>query len=824
MAQLLNPQGLTASQMREYDAMQMAKAKEVKTPNPGEITPISTPVSSVLTPAPKPVTDTSAYAREVNDLKAKVAAMSAVKTPEQSVLDYQNAYNQAGTLTPQEEEMAKSQVSAQYDPLIAKAKKDKLAGYGSSVVGAGERGGFMNTQFAGIGAIVPGVEDRAGTGGKLAQIKSEYDYNIQQLEVAKQNAITQAKQAISTGKKADYEKARALYQNAQDIAMKQQQLTEQSKLNALSAQKTSLENKSKEFDIIKEEVTPDITNRINAGEDPQTIIDDYTSKGYDINTINSALISYQQDKQKESLLNTEKSQQILNTQASILAKTKKGGKINIPGVGDVEIVGVGEENKAPTTLKAGGKVYNYAGGKWVDTGIKDTEFTFENQIQALLSLGSLIKAGDLSPELQAVSEKIAGSLGVNIPSKDKIITSPSGISYDLSTYATDPSHAINIQNIMSNMGKLSNVSDIDNYIKNTPNSPITADMITSASSKYGVGWEELTALLKQESNLGTAGTGAKTFNPGNVGNTDSGATKNMGSWQSGVDAAAQQLARRKTTAKKGDDFGKFTSEQIALNTLPVQTRNSDTELKRALGGIQAGLSQGKTPFEVADEVMGFVVNKPDELSKNVRSFISQNEKVEPSAPAEFARLLNKGDNKAVINKLESIALKGTDVKEKYEPLARYMTEYGDKAINSINSQLNNLGIVAGNWNKLSKKFKSSPEFQSLAANLAGLTAEWRKNLVGTAATENELKFIQELVPTVSDNPFNAIKKIEELQNSNFSILNSKRQTYNLPPIDKNTLDLENRASLYGAGKSQPQEITKGGKTYVLQPNGKYKLK
>jgi len=130
----------------------------------------------------------------------------------------------------------------------------------------------------------------------------------------------------------------------------------------------------------------------------------------------------------------------------------------------------------------------------------------------------------------------------------KMIATSTGQTYDLSTYATDQQHANSIQNILNNIGQFKSAQDVTNYIKSVaPNSPITAKMIQDASAKYGIGWEEQVALLQQESQLGTAGKGARLYNPGNVGNTDSGAEVNYGSWQAGVDAAAKQLARRKTT-------------------------------------------------------------------------------------------------------------------------------------------------------------------------------------------------------------------------------------------------------------------------------------
>lgn len=111
--------------------------------------------------------------------------------------------------------------------------------------------------------------------------------------------------------------------------------------------------------------------------------------------------------------------------------------------------------------------------------------------------------------------------------------------YDLSTYATDPNHVTGIKNILSKIG-----NDITAFV-NKFKSPINVNMIASSAKKYNVDPKVLTALLVQESQLGTAGRAVGTMNPGNVGNTDSGAKKYFSNWQEGTDAAAYQLARRR---------------------------------------------------------------------------------------------------------------------------------------------------------------------------------------------------------------------------------------------------------------------------------------
>jgi len=133
-----------------------------------------------------------------------------------------------------------------------------------------------------------------------------------------------------------------------------------------------------------------------------------------------------------------------------------------------------------------------------------------------------------------------------------VVGSPNGEYYDITSYATDPTHETKIQSIMDSMGKMGSVADMDSYIQSVaPGSEVTGKMIANASEKYGVSWEIMMAIMQQDSSFGTAGIGARNFNPGNVGQFDSlGTTPTAGysTWQEGVDAVAENLSRRKSTA------------------------------------------------------------------------------------------------------------------------------------------------------------------------------------------------------------------------------------------------------------------------------------
>lgn len=148
-----------------------------------------------------------------------------------------------------------------------------------------------------------------------------------------------------------------------------------------------------------------------------------------------------------------------------------------------------------------------------------------------------------------------------------IVTDAWGNSYDLyhinghvGHYASNPQHVAQVQSILKKIGKMYNSQDITNYIKKvSPKSPITGEMIIQASNKYpAVSYEIMMAIMQEDSGFANPGINSqgkmspigprqrayRYHNPGNVGNTDSGANVDMKTWQNGVDAVAKNLNSR----------------------------------------------------------------------------------------------------------------------------------------------------------------------------------------------------------------------------------------------------------------------------------------
>lgn len=115
--------------------------------------------------------------------------------------------------------------------------------------------------------------------------------------------------------------------------------------------------------------------------------------------------------------------------------------------------------------------------------------------------------------------------------------------FDISKWATDPNHEIKVKNIYKNIPDTRDSQSLDMYIKSKfPKSPITGDMVYSASEKYNVPVKLIVAIMQQDSGLGTTGLGSRTFNPGNVANNDSKNIQKYKTWNEGVNAVAKWLS------------------------------------------------------------------------------------------------------------------------------------------------------------------------------------------------------------------------------------------------------------------------------------------
>jgi len=118
---------------------------------------------------------------------------------------------------------------------------------------------------------------------------------------------------------------------------------------------------------------------------------------------------------------------------------------------------------------------------------------------------------------------------------------------DLTThkYATNPDHVRAISQIYDQV-KDYNIEQMENEFKRLGSQlQYITDDLEQILDHFGVTPGEFIAVVRQDSQAGTTGAGARTKNPGNIGNTDDGSTIQFGTWIEGATAAIRNLAERK---------------------------------------------------------------------------------------------------------------------------------------------------------------------------------------------------------------------------------------------------------------------------------------
>lgn len=149
----------------------------------------------------------------------------------------------------------------------------------------------------------------------------------------------------------------------------------------------------------------------------------------------------------------------------------------------------------------------------------------------------------------ATNTSVSDLLATGINAAQNTVQGPSASAtingYDISAYATDALYEQKITNLLAAMPVFVTVEDIDAYIQYAaPGSPVTGSMILAAGELYLVDLPLLIAIMQNDSNFGTLGIGARTNNPGNVGNTGT-STQSYPSWDEGVAAVAEWLSRHR---------------------------------------------------------------------------------------------------------------------------------------------------------------------------------------------------------------------------------------------------------------------------------------
>ena len=232
---------------------------------------------------------------------------------------------------------------------------------------------------------------------------------------------------------------------------------------------------------------------------------------------------------------------------------------------------------------------------------------------------------------------------------------------------------------------------------------------------------------------------------------------------------------------------------------------SEWEWERVQKTIQDGMKAWKNTNQILYDILWMTITKNEDKANPFIDIMVQNSDADWLSAYNvqwFADFINKWKFTEAMNLVEQAVAKerwwnfASDL-AKYENWSKYAYTKWDEMMKAINSQTAKLWIVAGRVTDKWSKVMWDKDFQKLKSSIVNYIADWRHEMLGSATTETELKMIDDLIPSITDNPANTIAKIQEFQDYWLNKYNNVRWNLYLPYVTKDTvLDKNKRVNLY----------------------------
>lgn len=300
---------------------------------------------------------------------------------------------------------------------------------------------------------------------------------------------------------------------------------------------------------------------------------------------------------KINLLNTESANRVANLGIGLAAATNDYTTAN--DIATRQITANADAIKSQITAKQ--FVLDQLGTKLATE--KSQAFTLQtkaidNETDQLKTAVDYATAGakdssiDSATAFKAVQDLTSGKISIS-QFYNELGNPTAGIvnGYDISSYATDPTHEQKVTSIYNTIDSpITDNKSADTVLKSlSPDTKITGTMVMNASQQYNVDPKLVISLMQQDSSLGTKGLGSKNNNPGNVGQFDSLGTTPTGGYktlQDGVNAVAKWLSQHKATSRYNNEFAS------TLSTVASLTGASAANQKTTLKSLQTDIGNG----------------------------------------------------------------------------------------------------------------------------------------------------------------------------------------------------------------------------------------
>lgn len=320
-------------------------------------------------------------------------------------------------------------------------------------------------------------------------------------------------------------------------------------------------------------------------------------------TLSSNLIQYKSDREKEDLLTQKANLDLLSSKVNLLKDSGASGEIDIPGIGKVDIQKKGDFS----LVQAGNSMYVFDKdtGKVQSTGLNTDQLSSNNILDAIQGLA---KGDYQNPD---VVTNYLSTKGVQTSPSSRWVVSPDKrdptkqiMGYDFTNYATDPKWGVGVSNLLNKIPSIKTAADIVAYLqKVSPKSPMiaAAPSIIQIAQQNNIDPKLMLAIMGQESSYGTAGRAVKTFNVANIGNVDSGANTNWGTWENGIQALAKNINQRVVNPK---------STTTTNNNINISStgRQKDDKYQTAAGKMADDYTTASKDFVVQRNAFQSAIN------------------------------------------------------------------------------------------------------------------------------------------------------------------------------------------------------------------------
>lgn len=242
----------------------------------------------------------------------------------------------------------------------------------------------------------------------------------------------------------------------------------------------------------------------------------------------------------------------------------------------------------------------------------------------------------------------------------------------------------------------------------------------------------------------------------------------------------------------GGSFEDFLDLSPTIYGIPTQLINSDKERERFEQTVQAGRSEGKSRLDIQKAFLGF--NIEDQSNEPfAQGLLEHIQSISQPLTADYqntARLINSGNTRGAIDRVEKRVLADTDptfvLKKSLTDELVKKSDQTLKLLSEVDPSL--LGVFDSKKLSFTKKFTGgdlSPEerkAQQLQSSLVALIQPWRKENAGVAVSEQEQKFLEDLMATINDQPEGISIKVQSFAESALQGYNSQRLTSGLPEV------------------------------------------